>query len=88
MLREADTNGDGRISRDEFNDLLKVSPFFHAAMSVTLLTLYDSGIVVLNRHPRGSCSEMGLGRLPTRSLFSRTRSLFSRTHENLPPPLL
>ena len=24
MLREADTNGDGRISRDEFNDLLKV----------------------------------------------------------------
>ena len=48
MLREADTNGDGRISRDEFNDLLKVSPFFHAAMSTILQTICMPDAVLIN----------------------------------------
>lgn len=48
MLREADTNGDGRISKEEFNDLLKNN---HAPDS---LSFYDDRLALHVRDRRGA----------------------------------
>lgn len=48
MLREADANGDGRISKEEFNDLLKNQ---HAPDS---LSFYDDRLAIRIKMPNGA----------------------------------